>query len=162
MKEPHMSWWAVSWNLWVFDLVPDIPEYRKWRKQTKIQRCERNAKRLKITNTCEVVPRIEESKHNRQLRLPCTRQMTTRIENLKLIQGVHGLLICELVWLKLDSPEMGEYMYLFHTKYCYFCKLCFVLFLNIDFFFFAYLMVRSHLSSPWLVNLISKWSVNWM
>ena len=67
-----MSKKKVTTRFHIFDFVPDCPVYRKQRRPTIIQRCEK-VKKLKITSTCEVVTRIEESKHNCILRLPCAR-----------------------------------------------------------------------------------------
>ena len=53
-------------------LVPDCSEYKKRRKLIIIQRCEK-AKKLNVISTSEVLQRIENSKHNRHLRLPCAK-----------------------------------------------------------------------------------------
>ena len=62
-KEHHVSWRAVSRKLWVFDPVPDCPEYRNRRKTTVIQCCEK-ANRFNVKIICSLITRIEESKHN--------------------------------------------------------------------------------------------------
>ena len=79
-REQHVSWWAVCLKLLVFDLVPDFSEYRKQSRLTIIRCCEKKPKKFNVISTCEVVPMIEESKHNRYLRLPCAWLWTVRIE----------------------------------------------------------------------------------
>ena len=108
---------------------------------------------MNLVSTCKVVPRIEESKHNCHLRLPCTRLQTAKLEKPKtyirnwwIINSWTGL------WLRLITSGMGEYMYhfwktFFLTKDFYFCKPCFVLCFLVSTNFFAYLIVWSHPST---------------
>ena len=101
----HVSRKKTTTTFQIFGLVPDCP---KRRKPTIIQHSEK-AKKLNVINTYEVVPRIEESKHNLHLRLPCAIQLTTRIEKPKTrtINSWPG------VWLKLATSRMSEYMHHF-------------------------------------------------
>ena len=64
-EEQHVSRWA------------GCHRYKKWRKSTIIQNCEK-AKELNVISNCVVVPTIVESKHNRYLRLSCVRLLTVR------------------------------------------------------------------------------------
>ena len=81
------------WQLWIFYIVPNCPEYRKGRKPSKIRRCEKNKRIRCFVPNCpeykkwEIRPKIRRcnkttKKNSQHLRLLCIRvSWVEKVEN---------------------------------------------------------------------------------